>query len=101
MRETIDKRPTLVIDVIEIFCHGTRKSKSHVFRPYTEHFLNEMSQYYELVSFTGAYPNQIDRVIDILDQKKHIKHRLYRHHTLIVVSMLFRKIIVAIKTLKE
>lgn len=39
-----------------------------------------MSQYYELISFTCAYPNQIDKVIDILDPKNNIKHRLYRHH---------------------
>jgi TFIIF-interacting CTD phosphatase-like protein len=41
-----------------------------------------MSQYYEIVAFTSAFPNQIDKVIDILDLKKHIKHRLYRHHAI-------------------
>lgn len=35
LRETLDKRPTLVIDIVEVFCHGTRKSKSHIFRPHT------------------------------------------------------------------
>lgn len=30
---------TLVIDVVEIFCYGTRKSKTNAFRPYTQHFL--------------------------------------------------------------
>jgi TFIIF-interacting CTD phosphatase-like protein len=92
LRETLDKRPTLVIDIVEIFCHGTRKSKSHVFRPHTEHFLHEMSQYYEVVSFTCAYPNQIDKVIDILDPKKHIKQRLYRHHTIWVLIVLLSEI---------
>jgi TFIIF-interacting CTD phosphatase-like protein len=43
-----------------------------------------MSQYYEIVSFTCAYPNQIDKIIDILDPHKYIKHRLYRHHALTV-----------------
>ncbi|MCB0370749.1 MAG: hypothetical protein KDD45_15330 [Bdellovibrionales bacterium] len=37
-----------------------------------------------MIAFTCAYPNQIDKVIDILDHKKHITHRLYRHHALSV-----------------
>jgi TFIIF-interacting CTD phosphatase-like protein len=49
-----------------------------------------MSQYYEIMSFTCAYPNQIDKVIDILDHKKHIKHRLYRHHAITVAFPSFR-----------
>lgn len=43
---TVGKKYTLVIDVVELFCHGTKKSKSFVFRPYSQHFLHEMSQYY-------------------------------------------------------
>lgn len=31
---------TLVIDVVEIFCFGTKKSKTNIFRPYAQHFLN-------------------------------------------------------------
>lgn len=37
---------TLVVDVLELFCLGTKKSKTSVFRPYSQHFLHEMSQYY-------------------------------------------------------
>jgi TFIIF-interacting CTD phosphatase-like protein len=59
-----------------------------------------MAQYYEIISFTCAYPNQIDKVIDILDARKSIKHRLYRHHAVPVINILFRKIIVYIKILK-
>lgn len=49
-----------------------------------------MSQYYEIVSFTCAYPNQIDKIIDILDPHQYIKHRLYRHHALTVLLTLLR-----------
>ena len=51
-----------------------------------------MAQYYELVAFTTAYPNQIDKVIDLLDPKKHIRHRLYRHHAVTVPLLPFRDI---------
>lgn len=60
-----------------------------------------MAQYYEIISFTCAYPNQIDKVIDILDTRKSIQHRLYRHHTVPVIIILFRKITISIKILKE
>ena len=30
---------TLVIDFISVFCYGTKKSKTFVFRPYSQHFL--------------------------------------------------------------
>jgi len=39
-----------------------------------------MSRYYNLVCFSAALPNQIDGIIDILDHKNLIKHRLYKHH---------------------
>ena len=60
-----------------------------------------MSQYYEIISFTCAYPNQIDKVIDIVDHKKHIKHRLYRHHALSVSNLLFRSKVSCLKIWKE
>lgn len=75
---------TLVIDCIEVFCNGTKKSKTNTFRPYAQHFLNEMSQYYEIVSFCAAFPTQVDKVIDLLDPKRHIQHRLYKHHAILV-----------------
>ena len=39
-----------------------------------------MSQYYEIVAFTSAFPANIDKVIDMLDPKGYIQHRLYKHH---------------------
>ena len=72
-----------------------------MFRPYTDHFLAEMAQYYEIVSFSCGFPNQIDKVIDILDQHKYIKHRLYRHHAIMVIPVLHRKMECSIRILKE
>lgn len=70
---------TLVIDVFE--CLMTRSRKSvQTFRPFAEYFLDEMSQYYELVSFSDLMPNEANRLISLLDRKKHIKHRLFKHH---------------------
>lgn len=41
-----------------------------------------MNTYFEIVSFSPAYSHQIDKIIDVLDPKKNVKHRLYKHHTL-------------------
>lgn len=41
-----------------------------------------MSQYYEIISFCPGFPNQVDKVIDVLDPKQLIEHRLYKHHTI-------------------
>ena len=41
-----------------------------------------MSQYYEIVAFCPAFPNQVDKVIDMLDPKGYIRYRLYKHHAI-------------------
>jgi len=35
-----------------------------------------------LVVFSSAYPNHLNKVIDIVDRKRRVKHRLYLHHTI-------------------
>lgn len=35
----LTRRYTLVIDIVEVLCQGTKKAKFHTFRPYAEHFL--------------------------------------------------------------
>ena len=70
---------TLVIDVLECLCSHNKKSVQS-FRPFAEYFLDEMSQYYEIVSFSDAMPNEVNKIINFLDRKKHIKHRLYKYH---------------------
>lgn len=76
---TTTERYTLVIDLLQVMCHP---KKTDCFRPYTQYFIEEMSQYYELVVFSAAYPNHLNKVIDIVDRKKRVKHRLYRHHAI-------------------
>ena len=39
-----------------------------------------MNKYYEIVSLCDAMPNEVDKFIDLLDKKGHVKHRLYRFH---------------------
>lgn len=43
-----------------------------------EYFINEMSKIYELVIFTAATKEYADKVIDVIDSKRRIEHRLYR-----------------------
>jgi len=39
-----------------------------------------MSQYFDIVVICDALPQQIDKIIDILDTKGVIQHRLYKYH---------------------
>lgn len=39
-----------------------------------------MSQYFDIVVMSDALPQQIDKIIDILDPKNIIQHRLYKYH---------------------
>ena len=50
-----------------------------------------MHNYFEIVSFTNSLPNQVDKLISLLDPKGHIKHRLYKHHGIHVILEIFRK----------
>lgn len=47
-------------------------------RPYCNKFLQELSQYYEIVIFTAAMQDYADWIVDGIDNKKYISHRLYR-----------------------
>lgn len=49
-----------------------------------------MSQYYEIVSMSDGMPVEINRIIGLLDRKKHIKHRLYSYHLDKVLAILRR-----------
>lgn len=39
-----------------------------------------MSEFYEVVIFTAALKDYADFILNIIDVKKIIKHRLYRQH---------------------
>jgi TFIIF-interacting CTD phosphatase-like protein len=49
-------------------------------RPGAREFLERLEKYYELVIFTAALQDYADWVLDILDQQKTIKYRIYRQH---------------------
>lgn len=76
-------RYTLVLDLDETLVHYVEVGEEAevLVRPYCYEFLAEMSQHYELVVFTAGLQDYADWVLDQLDTEHHIKHRLYRHHT--------------------
>jgi len=80
-----DRKYTLVLDLDETLIHYMQrfngKGKFHV-RPYASYFLERMSAYYEVVIFTAALQEYADWILDQLDKKNWITHRLYRDHTL-------------------
>ena len=50
-------------------------------RPYAEEFLDTLAQYYELTIFTAGEQDYADEILNNLDLKGSISHRLYRQHT--------------------
>ena len=40
-----------------------------------------MNKYYEIVIFTAAVKEYADNILNSIDEKKRISHRLYRQHT--------------------
>ena len=49
-------------------------------RPFCSKFLQELSKYFEIVIFTAAMQDYADWIVDGIDSRKYIKHRLYRQH---------------------
>lgn len=83
------KNMTLVMDLDETLIHypddklSSFEDSAHhhiLVRPLTTQFLTEIAEYYEIIIFTAASQNYADRLIDIIDENRVIKHRLYRQH---------------------
>ncbi|XP_043577335.1 CTD small phosphatase-like protein 2 isoform X2 [Chiloscyllium plagiosum] len=54
-------------------------------RPYCKEFLENLSQFYEIILFTTATKDYVDKLLDILDpHRRLIRHRLYRKHCVCV-----------------
>jgi len=49
-------------------------------RPYVDEFLSELSSLYEIIIFTASISEYANPLLDLLDKKKCIKHRLFREH---------------------
>ncbi|KAJ3343823.1 hypothetical protein HDU91_000325 [Kappamyces sp. JEL0680] len=93
-------RKCLVLDLDETLLHSSFKARfctltpveidnvNHTVyvlkRPHVEEFLEAVDKIYELVVFTASLSKYADPVLDILDPKRLIKHRLFResctHH---------------------
>lgn len=53
----------------------------YLVRPGVTKFLQELSAYYEIVVFTAALQEYADWILNQIDQKNCVSHRLYRQHT--------------------
>ncbi|CAD8046129.1 unnamed protein product [Paramecium sonneborni] len=79
---TNPKTYTLVLDMDETLIHFTDQTGHFLIRPFAHQFLQEMSQFYELVVFTAGLPDYANWVLDQVDKNKNISYRLFRQHAL-------------------
>lgn len=96
-----DLRKTLILDLDETLVHslsrGARMSNGHMIeikladqvatlysvhkRPYCDHFLKQVSAWFNLVIFTASVKEYADPVIDWLEsERKYFAKRYYRNH---------------------
>ena len=74
---------TLVLDMDETLVHFFFTTMNGMFfvRPYCFNFLNELNNYYEIVTFTAGIKDYADNILNLLDINDNIiKYRLYRSH---------------------
>lgn len=94
------KKILLILDLDETLIHGSycmpprydftfelrlplSKRVMEVFvlvRPFLQEFLEYAHRWFELMAYTASLPIYADRILDRIDPKRYIKHRLYRHH---------------------
>ena len=79
-----DQTYTLVVDLDETLIHFDREKKLFYVRPYTRHFLRELSKLFEIVIFTAAQKDYTDFILQKVDVEGTISHKLYREHTVCV-----------------
>jgi CTD nuclear envelope phosphatase 1 len=96
-----ESRKTLILDLDETLVHslsrGARMSNGHMIeikladqvatlysvhkRPYCDHFLKQVSMWFDLVIFTASVKEYADPVIDWLEsERKYFSKRFYRNH---------------------
>ena len=87
IKEPSTKDYTLVLDLDETLIHFSvnAENEGHLFfRPYLFHFLNSVSEFYELIIFTAGLKEYAKIVLDLIEcrmGKKIFDYRLYREHT--------------------
>ena len=93
------KKKTLILDLDETLVHSafkpfyfqsdivlkmTFEQKPQTIyvlkRPHVDEFLDKMSKIFEVVIFTASIPEYANPLLDQLDPKKRISHRLFREH---------------------
>ena len=87
-----EKKFTLVLDLDETLIHCKRKNNKGriLLRPYVKEFLEDMAEIFEIIIFTAADKIYADWVLDRLDLKNTISHRLYRCSTSVKNGMLVK-----------
>ena len=85
-KKTNKSEYTLVLDLDETLIHCLDQQEiMPLIRPGTKKFLEEMSNYYEVVIFTASVKDYADTILDQLDpEHKFISFRLYREHTTVL-----------------
>ncbi|KAJ3092176.1 hypothetical protein HK100_007001 [Physocladia obscura] len=70
-------------------------------RPHVQEFLERMAEHFELVVFTASVSNYADPVLDLLDPKGFVTHRLYRQHCLQYNSNYVKDLVVLGRPLED
>ena len=82
--KTCKQTYTIVLDLDETLIHFDKDKKLFFVRPFTRHFLRELSKHYEIVVFTAAMKDYTDYILQRVDTDSLIAHKLYREHTTVV-----------------
>jgi CTD small phosphatase-like protein 2 len=88
IKEKPTKEYSLVLDLDETLIHFSinGENEGHLyFRPYLFEFLNNISEFYEIIIFTAGLKEYAKIVLDLIENrigKKIFDHRLYRENTI-------------------
>ena len=96
---SINGKKTLILDIDETLVHssffpfirphdislnmninGLNKIIYVLKRPHVDEFLKELSNIFEIITFTASLSQYADPLLDQLDKYKIVSHRLYRHN---------------------
>ena len=84
---------TLVLDMDETLVHFffTKNLGMFFIRPYCFEFLNQLKEFYEIITFTAGTKEYADHILNLLDPGNEIiKYRLYRQHVTILGCSVYK-----------